>query len=39
MIQKNNWKIFFEHDLNVEACTIKKVKNNYSLDKTIIINE
>jgi len=39
MIQKNNWKIFFEHDLNVEACTIKKSKKNFIIDKSIIINE
>ena len=23
-VQKNNWKIFFELDFNLEACSIKK---------------
>jgi len=39
LVQKNNWKIFFELDLNLEACSIKKTNNNFILDEAIKINE
>ena len=39
LVQKNNWKIFFELDLNLEACSIKKTNNNFILDEVIKINE
>ncbi|MBJ11836.1 MAG: MBL fold metallo-hydrolase [Candidatus Marinimicrobia bacterium] len=38
LIERNNWKIFFEHDLNIEACTIKKLKKYHTIDKSVKIN-
>ena len=36
---EEDWILFFEHDPNVQACTIENDNNHYKLKKSIIISE
>jgi len=36
---ENNWILFFDHDPEIEACTIKECKKGYEVKEQIILSE
>jgi len=38
-IWEEGWFLFFEHDLNIQACTVDRLDKHYRMNETVIISE
>ena len=38
-MREEGWFLFFEHDPNIQACTVDRLDKHYRMNETVIISE